>query len=187
MLIPHSHTRTDNKNSYFNVTGGPTIEGTEVVLGTDKHLPVDGEDIPLGTVEKYPGITANEPFVLGLHEPDVDHCFIMDPDARNVPIDTRNRQAARLSSLSAPMTGIHLDVFSTEPAFQFYTGRHITVPASEHGPQRGPRSGLCIEPSRYINAVNAPEWRNMVILKQGQLYGTKIIYKAWVVDPTQTK
>lgn len=171
-------------NSYFNLTGGPTIEGTQITLGTDKHLPVDGDDIPLGSVEQYPGITAGKSFVLGLHEPDVDHCFIVDPDARNVPIDTRNSQASKLVSMSAKATGIHLDVFSTEPAFQFYTGKHITVPASEHGPERGPRSGLCIEPSRYINAVNVPDWRNMVMLRQGQLYGAKIIYKAWRDDTT---
>lgn len=166
-------------NSYFNITDGPTIEGTQVVLGADDHLPVDEDNIPLGTTEKFPGLTAGKSFVLGVHEPDVDHCFIMDTDARNVPVDTRNRQASRLISMSYPGTGVHLDIFSTEPAFQFYTGKHITVPASEHGPKRGPRSGLCVEPSRYINAINVPEWRNMAILKKGQLYGARHIYKAW--------
>lgn len=81
--------------------------------------------------------------------------------------------------MSHEATGVHLDIFSTEPAFQFYTGRHINVPASEHGPKRGPRSGVCVEPSRYINAVNVPDWRNMAILRQGQLYGAKHTYKAW--------
>lgn len=165
--------------SYFNITGGPTIEGTEVVLGTDDYLPIDTGNIPLGTIEKYPGINANQPFTLGHDEPDVDHCFIMDKDAGNVPVDTRSRQASRLMAMSHPGTGIHVEVYSTDPAFQFYTGKHISVPASEHGPQRGPRSGLCVEPSRYINAVNKPDWRDMAILKQGQLYGAKHIFKAW--------
>lgn len=175
----YSFRLADILSSYFNITNGPTIEGTQIVLDTSLHQPVDKDDIPLGTIEEFPGITAGKPFVLGLHEPDVDHCFIIDTDARNVPVDTRNCKASRLISMSHPTTGIHLDIFSTEPAFQFYTGKHINVPASEHGPQRSARSGLCIEPSRYINAVNVPEWRDMAILKKGQLYGARHIYKAW--------
>lgn len=166
-------------DSYFNLSGGSTIEGTEVVLGTDQHLPVDSGDIPLGGVEKYPDISANEPFVLGPKEPDVDHCFIMDTDARSVPVDTRSRPLSRLIALSHKDTGLHLEVHSTEPAFQFYTGRHINVPASEHGPQRAARSGLCVEPSRYIDAINRPEWRDMCILKQGEKYGSRTRYVAW--------
>ncbi|KAK5094025.1 hypothetical protein LTR70_008398 [Exophiala xenobiotica] len=166
-------------HSYFNLSNGATLEGTEVILGTDQHLPVDSGDIPTGTVEKYPGITANEPFVLGPEEPDVDHCFIMDTDAKNVPVDTRSRPLSRLIALSHSATGVHLEVHSTEPAFQFYTGRHIDVPASEHGPQRAARSGLCVEPSRYIDAVNRPEWRDMTILKRGEKYGSRTRYVAW--------
>ena len=170
---------SDTSISYFNLSGGPSIEGTEVVLGTDNHLPVDDEDIPLGTVEKYPGLQANEPFVLGAEEPDVDHCFVADTDARHVPVDTRTRPLARLVKLSHAATGVHLDILSTEPAFQFYLGRHISVPASEHGPERSARAGLCVEPSRYINAINHPDWRNMAVLKQGELYGSHTRYIAW--------
>ena len=167
------------RDSYFNLSNGATLEGTEVIVGTDQHLPVDDGDIPTGTVEKYPGITANEPFVLGPEEPDVDHCFIMDTDAKNVPVDTRSRPLSRLIALLHSATGVHLEVHSTEPAFQFYTGRHIDVPASEHGPQRAARSGLCVEPSRYIDAVNRPEWRDMTILKRGEKYGSRTRYVAW--------
>lgn len=166
-------------HSYFNVTGGPTIENTDAIIATNKHLPVDSGDIPLGNIEEFPGIRANEPFVLGAQEPDVDHCFIMDPNPQNVPIDTRERKLSRLIALSSKATGVHLEVYSTEPAFQFYTGRHISVPESDHGPARSARSGLCIEPSRYIDAINRPEWRNMVVLKRGEKYGSHTRYVAW--------
>ena len=166
-------------NSYFNLTDGPTIEGMEVVLGTDQHLPVDSVDIPLGNVEKYPDVQANQPFILGAKEPDIDHCFIMDANPRDIPVDTRSRSLSTLAALSHKGTGLHLEIYSTEPAFQFYTGRHISVPASEHGPERIARAGLCVEPSRYIDAINRPEWRNMSILKQGEKYGSHTRYIAW--------
>lgn len=140
---------------------------------------MDSEDIPLGHIERYPGLRANEPFLLGAEEPDVDHCFIADTNASNIPVDTRTRPLSKLVSMKHSATGVNLEIYSTEPAFQFYLGRHISVPASEHGPERGPRSGMCIEPSRYINAVNYPEWRGMVVLRRGEKYGSHTRYVAW--------
>ncbi|KAK5105454.1 hypothetical protein LTS08_001731 [Lithohypha guttulata] len=166
-------------HSYFNLSDGPTIESTEVNLATTEYMLVDNEDCPTGTFGKWPGIQPDRPFVLGPQEPDIDHCFISDSNAQQIPVDTRDRPLSRLVSLSHPTTGLHLEIFSTEPAFQFYLGKYISVPASEHGPERTARSGLCVEPSRYINAVNHTDWRNMAILKQGQKYGSKTRYIVW--------
>ena len=78
-----------------------------------------------------------------------------------------------------PDSGIHLEVLSTEPAFQFYTGKYIEVPAVAGLPARGARSGFCVEPSRYVNAVNEAAWRDMMVLKKGDVYGCRIVYRAW--------
>jgi aldose 1-epimerase len=165
--------------SYFNLGGGPTVEGTEVTLYTSKHLPVDATNIPLGTIEDFPGIQAGKPFVLGATEPDIDHCFVVDENDKDIPLDTRTRSLKPLISTYHPDTKIHLDVYSTEPAFQFYTGKHIKVPATEDTPARGSRAGFCVEPSRFVNAINVPEWRGQVLLKKGQIWGAKTVHKAW--------
>lgn len=86
-----------------------------------------------------------------------------------------------------PANGLHLEVLSTEPAFQFYTGRFIDVPEVESNeggqtikvPARSKRSAFCVEPSRYVNAINVDEWRPQVILKKGEKYGAKIVYRGW--------
>ncbi|KAL2431197.1 Bifunctional protein gal10 [Exophiala dermatitidis] len=166
-------------HGYFNITDGPTIEGTEITLHTTKYLPVDEADIPLGTMDDFPGIEAGKPFVLGATEPDIDHCFIVDTDASHIPLDTRPRPLQPLISAAHPGTKLHLDVFSTEPSFQFYTGKYIDVPATANTPARGPRAGFCVEPARYINAVNVPEWRGQVLLKRGQVWGARTVHKAW--------
>ncbi|KAK5456863.1 hypothetical protein LTS15_004643 [Exophiala xenobiotica] len=166
-------------HGYFNLSDGPTIEGTEVILHTSKHLPVDATDIPLGTIEDYPGIEAGKPFVLGPQEPDIDHCFVVDTDTHDLPLDTRQRPLKPLISVSHPKTKLHLDILSTEPSFQFYTGRHINQAATGDTPARGPRAGFCVEAARYINAINVPEWKNQVVLKRGQLWGAKTVHKAW--------
>jgi aldose 1-epimerase len=167
------------RNSYFNLSKSSTIEGTEVTLSTAWHQRVDDTSIPTGEIALYPGIDAQEKFTLGSQEPDVDHCFIMNKDAASIPIDTRPSPLQRLAKFYHPDSKVHLEVHSTEPAFQFYTGKYINVPRIGDLPARGARSGFAVEPSRYINAVNNDEWKSQVVLKRGQSYGSRIVYRAW--------
>ncbi|EEY16975.1 bifunctional protein GAL10 [Verticillium alfalfae VaMs.102] len=134
-------------HSYFNLTGGPTIEGTEITLATDK--------------------------------PDIDDCFVVNEAAGAVPLDTRNSPLTTLVQAYHPESKVHLEVASTEPAFQFYTGKYIDVPAVGGLPARGKRSGFCVEPSRYVNAINVDEWRSQSVLKRGDVYGARIVYRGW--------
>jgi aldose 1-epimerase len=167
--------------SYFNLngSGNSSIEGTEVTLSSNMHLPVDSTNIPTGSIEAYPGIEPHKKFVLEAQEPDIDHAFIMNLDPKSVPIDTRPLSLNLLAAFYHPTSKVHLEVHSTEPAFQFYTGKYIDVAAVGELPARGPRSGFCVEPSRYINAINNDEWRNMVVLKRGEKYGSRNVYRAW--------
>ncbi|KAK1148478.1 hypothetical protein N8T08_009483 [Aspergillus melleus] len=89
-------------------------------------------------------------------------------------MDTRANELKTLGSFSKG--NIHLRVQSTEPAFQFNTGDHLKF---SENPQYGPRAGFYIEPCRFINAINSPKWRSMVILRQGEKYGYKNVYTAW--------
>lgn len=122
-----------------------------------------------------------EPFTLGAQEPDIDDCFVVDASEapKSVPIDTRSLPLRSLVKAHHPESKIHLEVLSTEPAFQYYTGKYIDVPAVEGLPARGPRSAFCVEPSRFVDACNNEDWKNQVLLKKGEKYGCRIVYKAW--------
>ncbi|EFR02656.1 aldose 1-epimerase [Nannizzia gypsea CBS 118893] len=166
-------------HSYFNLGDDPTIRDTEAVLSTDKYLPTDSTGIPLGTIESYGPLRVTEPFMMDENSPDFDNCFIVDTNPGDIPLDTRPRDLMLLASFKHQESKMHLEVLSTEPAFQFYTGQHINVPAVGRYPARGPRSGFCIEPSRYINAPNVPEWQKMCLLKRGQIWGARTVYRCW--------
>ena len=140
---------------------------------------MDDLQIPTGAIEDFPGIEANKPFVLGEKEPAIDHCFVVDTDTSDLPLDTRKKQLKPLISVSHPNTKLHLDIFSTEPSFQFYTGEHIKAAATADSPARGPRAGFCCEAARYIDAINVPKWRNQVVLKRGDIWGARTVHKAW--------
>lgn len=169
----------NTRPSYFNLSGSTTIAGTQAQLETSQYQPIDSTGIPLGHVGKYTGAEVDKPFILGEKEPDVDDCFVMDTDPSSIPLDTRSRPLRKLAAFHHPITGLHLEVHSTEPAFQFYTGRFIDVPAVGKDPARPARSGFCVEPSRYVNAAGVSEWRGMCLLKRGEKFGQKSVYKAW--------
>lgn len=166
-------------HSYFILSDAPTIAGTEVTLITNEYQVVDDGGIPTGPIKEYPGITPNQSFKLGEKEPDIDDCFIVNTDSSSIPIDTRELPLQKVASFYHPYSKIHLDIETTEPAFQFYTGKYIDVPAVDGLPARGQRSGFCVEPSRYVNAVNVPEYKSQMVLKKGEKYGAKIVYRGW--------
>ncbi|PHH50254.1 Bifunctional protein GAL10 [Ceratocystis fimbriata CBS 114723] len=117
-------------HSYFNLNAAPTIEGTCVALATGQYLPVDETGIPTSGPTTFPGIAADVEFTLGAEDPDIDDCFVIDPAAAStVPIDTRDEPLRLNLAASHPVSGVHLEVLSTEPSFQFYTGKYIDVPA----------------------------------------------------------
>lgn len=166
-------------HSYFNLSGAASIAGTEVTLITNKYQVVDSGGIPTGPIEEYPGVTPNKAFTLGEKEPDIDDCFVANPNSSSIPIDTRNEPLQKVASFYHPDTKIHLEISTTEPGFQFYTGKYIDVPAVEGLPARAARSGFCVEPSRYVNAINIPEYKSQMVLKKGEKYGSKIVYRGW--------
>ncbi|KAH8819435.1 putative bifunctional protein gal10 [Xylogone sp. PMI_703] len=176
-------------HSYFNLTSTQSIEGTEVTLCSGDYLPVTDTGIPTGGPTPFEGVIANKTFTLGPVEPDIDDCFVVHPASAPEAnkIDTRSLPLKRLVAAYYPPNGTHLEVLSTEPAFQFYTGRHTDVPEIEYEedgqkfkvPARPKRSAFCVEPSRYVNAINEDEWRAQVLLKKGEKYGARIVYRGW--------
>ncbi|KAL4882352.1 galactose mutarotase-like domain-containing protein [Aspergillus karnatakaensis] len=165
-------------HSYFNLSGAPSAaEGTTAKLATRDYLPLE-TGIPVGPIEQHK-IDTTQSFEFGPSAA-FDDCFVVDRDLSSVQIDTRSRPMNLLAEFRHKDSRINLQVHSTDPAFQFYTGAGIDVQEADgENPARGPFAGFCIEPSRYVNAVNVPEWRHTVILKKGEKYGSKILYKAW--------
>ena len=134
-------------------------------------------------MENHPSVPAapNDTFTLGA-SPSFDDCFVMDP-SEQIPLDTRPQMLRRMVSLFSPMTRLHLDVLSTEPAFQFYTGEGIDVPEllTSDGqilPAMRSRAGIAIEPSRYVDAQRK-EWRTQCLLRKGETWGARSQYRAW--------
>ena len=201
------------RNSYFNLNPPSSSVPSEAsflshhtaTLSTSTHLPLSSSNpgIPTGELSPHPAVPKEPrtPFYLtsptdaSSSSPDslvtIDDCFILPPySPQGIPIDTRSLPLRELATLRGDISKINLRVESTEPAFQFYTGAWIDVPAwakgkgadgkeYDGGVGYGPGAGVCVEPSRWVDCVSRDEWRGMGLLKKGEVFGARIRYVAW--------
>jgi aldose 1-epimerase len=91
-----------------------------------------------------------------------DHNFILDPRGRDA--------AARLSD---PSTGRVLEVTTTEPGLQFYTGQLLdgTI-VGAYGRRLGSHAGLCLETQHFPDSPNQPQFPSTV-LRPGDHYHSR--------------
>lgn len=170
------------------------IANTRVRLGTNHYQELDAEQVPTGKIIPHPSVPYSDTeFIFTSTAPSFDDCFVLpsraDPSeyssiASSTPLDTRPLPLRFICSLSHPETGLNLEIESTEPAFQFYTGEGIEVEELEKAdgtkqPAMGARKGIAIEPSRFVDCAGRQEWRDMCTLKRGQTWGARSLYRAW--------
>ena len=160
-------------HSYFNLNNSKeTIEDHEVkinashILAQDERLVCNGDFIAVANNQYdfriFKAINTDWNKADGY-----DQCFVID----NKTDDLRLVAEARSSR-----SGITLQIYSTEPAVQFYTGQGLNVENAKGGDQYGPFSGFCLETHKHPNAINIAHFPNTV-LRPGEKYDTKTVYK----------
>ncbi len=169
-------------HSYFNLTGmKKDILAQEVVLNADRYLPVDKGLIPTGvrpvqgtvfdfTKPRYIGTSINDPKEAQIKfGGGYDHCWILKKDEA-----TRLQLAATVRDTAS---GRILEVLTTEPAIQFYTGNFLTNQViGKKGTVYGKRMGFCLETQHYPDSPNQPTFPTTV-LRVGEEYKTETVYR----------
>ncbi|HET9744598.1 MAG TPA: aldose epimerase family protein [Chitinophagaceae bacterium] len=160
-------------HSYFNLNNGlGTIEDHEIkinalyTLAQDEGFVCNGEFIAVKdnmydfTIFKAINMDWNK-------TTGYDQCFV---------IEKRTNELGLVAEARAPQSGITLQIFSNEPAVQFYTGQGLNIPNAKNGIYYKPFSGFCLETHKHPNAINVPHFPNTV-LRPGEKYYQKTVYK----------
>ena len=81
------------------------------------------------------------------------------------------------ATVYSPKTGIELEVFTSEPGLQIYTGNFLdgTI-TGKKGVVYNQRTAICLESQKYPDSPNKPEWPSPY-LKPGDRYTSKCVYK----------
>lgn len=145
-------------HAYFNLGGALDDHRLRVIA--DTYTPVDELNVPTGELRDV----AESEFDLRDWQPlggrMFDHNFVLG-GASDEP-----RLAAQLQS---PSTGLQLNVLTTQPGIQVYTGDYLSDPFH-------PRQGICFEAQGFPNAPNQPNFPS-ILLEAGATYRHRTIYQ----------
>jgi aldose 1-epimerase len=168
------------QHSYFNLAGKGDVLNHEVMINADKFTPTDKNLIPTGELKPVKGTPFDfrKPTPIGarINQDDEQLKFGGGYD-QNFVIEKPAGKLGLMARVTEPTTGRVLEVLSTEPGMQFYTGNHLggTI-TGKGGWAYKARNAFCMEPQHYPDSPNHPEFPSAV-LKPGQEYRNTIIYR----------
>ena len=164
------------QHNYYNLTGdhANTILDHTLKIDADFYTPVDSTLIPTGELKAVKGTAFdfNTATKIGARIDSVkggyDHNWVLNKKDSSLQL---------VAVLADAVSGRKLEVFTTEPGLQFYSGNFLgdAVKASNGKPFKQ-HTGLCLETQHFPDSPNEPKFPSTILLP-GQKYHTLTKYK----------
>ena len=170
------------QHTYFNLAGEGQgdVLGHRVAIHASRYTPVTEGLVPTGDIDAVDGTPFDLRDEVGIgelidqrheqlrHAGGFDHNFVVDRD------DNRLLPAARVFE---PTTGRTLEVFTTQPGVQFYSGNFLDgTLRGKSGHVYARRAGLCLETQRFPDSPNHPQFP-CTILRPGRELVSRTVFR----------
>jgi aldose 1-epimerase len=166
---------------YFNLSGrsGADILGHIVTIHADRFTPVTDSLIPTGQLRSVRGTPFDfrQAHAIGerIDSDDAQLIFGQGYDHNWVLYD--HMESPRLAAeVYEPQSGRILEVLTSEPGLQFYTGNQLGGPTDRCPWLHRRRGGLCLETQHFPDSPNHPSFPSTV-LSAGQVYRSETVYR----------
>jgi aldose 1-epimerase len=170
------------QHTYFNLAGDGhgDILGHVLRLNASRFTPVDKDLIPTGELHTVHGspLDFTKPIAIGEHINDKDEQLVFAGGYdHNYVIDRAEDGMTLTARVEEPTTGRVMEVYTTEPGVQFYTGNFLdgTI-TGKQGHVYNKRTGFTLETQHYPDSPNHPEFPS-TILRPGQTFHSRTSYK----------
>jgi aldose 1-epimerase len=164
-------------HTYWNLSAGKdsTILSHEVMLDADRYTVVDATLIPTGELPPVKGtpMDFNVPTKIGTDIQKVaggyDHNYVLNHKEGSLDL---------IGSVYDPTSGRYMEVFTTQPGIQFYTGNFLngSLKNTKNGISYVKHAGLCLETQHFPDSPNQPSFPSTT-LRPGETYNQTTIYK----------
>ena len=166
-------------HTYWNLSGNGagTILDHELQVQAETYTVIDDELLPTGAVEPVDqtALDFRQPRTIGSRIAQLesggargyDHSYVLSGSRSGPAFAARVRD---------PTSGRVVEVWTTQPCLQVYSGNLMAPTTGKLGARYAVRSGLCLEPQGYPDAVNHPAF-DSIVLEPGDVYRATTIFR----------